>query len=489
MKWTIQFKMVVLFSVIIFIGFSALLIISNKVGEENMYREVHEDMVQSKKNLDIALNQYFLIHNKRMTTVSLEAGNRELADQIGSAVGGVVTIYRPDATAYNAADRGGDTANLYSDYPDVKAAMDSRIAYSTQTKQGRVRASLSFPLQANQQLLGIVQLEKDYTELFKRNLRFQNTIKLFAAIIFGFVFIASILISRKITKPIRVLTKRSAEVAQGSLSADIQIATKDEIGELASSFTIMIDRVREQIDVIEQERDEVKQVQARSKVFFDNVTHELKTPLTTILGYAQILRDNGFTDQAFFDKGLNYIINESRRLNTMVADILEVSVSSTVIQSYRFEWIDAAEIIREACEDMSIKASKYNIGIHYELEEQLYLQGDRIKLKEVFLNILDNSVKYGYVNSIIEVQSFRLGDQIAILVRDQGEGIGPKALEHVFEPFYRDKDINRTEKGSAGLGLSIVKNIVEQHGGTVEIKSIMHQGTQVNISLPGESKA
>ncbi|OMF14196.1 two-component sensor histidine kinase [Paenibacillus amylolyticus] len=488
MKWTIQFKLVVLFSVIVFIGFSVLLILSNKVAQENMYREVHEDMVQSKRNLDIALNQYFLIHNKRMSKDSLEAGNRELAEQIGSAVGGKITVYRPDASPYGSA---GSEVNIAkrADHPDVEEAIKSRIAYTTVVDKGRVTSSLSFPLQMDQQLIGIVQLEKDYTDLYRSNLRFQNTIKLFAAVIFVFVFIASIFISRKITQPIRVLTKRSAEVAQGSLNADIQITTKDEIGELASSFTVMIDRVREQIDVIERERDEVKQVQARSKVFFDNVTHELKTPLTTILGYAQILRDNGFTDQDFFDKGMNYIIKESQRLNTMVADILEVSVSSAVIQAYRFERIDVSDIIREACEDMSIKASKYNIGIHYELEEHQYLQGDRDKLKEVFLNVLDNSVKYSDVNSIIEVQSFRLGDSIAIVIRDQGEGIGAEALQHVFEPFYQDKGINRAEKGSAGLGLSIVKNIVERHGGTVEMKSIMRQGTQVNISLPGEMNA
>jgi signal transduction histidine kinase len=248
----------------------------------------------------------------------------------------------------------------------------------------------------------------------------------------------------------------------------------------------MIDRVREQIDVIERERDEVKHLQARNKVFFDNVTHELKTPLTTILGYAQILRDNGFTDQAFFEKGLKYIINESQRLNVMVADILEVTVSSTPIQTYRFERVNVSNIIREACEDMSIKAGKYNIGIRYELEETLYVQGDWNKLKEVFLNVLDNSVKYGNVNSIIQVQSFRLGDSVAILIRDEGEGIPEEALKHVFEPFYRDNGMNRTEKGSAGLGLSIVKNTVEQHGGTVEMKSILNKGTQVNISLPGE---
>ncbi|UOK64571.1 cell wall metabolism sensor histidine kinase WalK [Paenibacillus sp. OVF10] len=213
MKWTIQFKMVVLFSVIVFIGFSVLLILSNKVAQENMYREVHEDMVQSKRNLDIALNQYFLIHNKRMSRDSLEAGSRELAEQIGSAVGGEIVVYGPDASPYGSVGSEVNVAKR-SDHPDVEEAIHSRIAYTTVVDKGRVTASLSFPLQMDQQLIGIVQMKKDYTELFKRNLRFQNTIKFFAAVIFVFVFIASIFISRKITQPIRVLTKRSAEVAQ-----------------------------------------------------------------------------------------------------------------------------------------------------------------------------------------------------------------------------------------------------------------------------------
>ncbi|CAM4391906.1 MAG: HAMP domain-containing sensor histidine kinase [Paenibacillus macerans] len=483
MKWTIQFKMVSLFSVIVFIGFSSLLILSNKVGEENMYREVHEDMIQVKKNLDIALNQYFLIHNKRLNEKSLEAGSRDLEEQIGAAAGGKVTLYHPDASPYNASS---SPAVIASERPDIQSAANSQIAYSTSMQKGKLISSLSFPVMSGRQVIGIIQLEKNYTELFKRHLRFQNTVKYLAAVIFVFVFIASVFISRQITRPVRVLTKRAVQVAQGNLNADVNISTKDEIGELASSFNVMINRVREQIDVIERERDEVKQVQARSKLFFDNVTHELKTPLTTILGYAQILRDNGFTDKAFFDKGLDYIINESRRLNAMVADILEFSVASAAMQAYRFERIDVSKVVREACEDMAIKAGKYNIAIHYELEENLHIQGDRHKLKEAFLNVLDNSVKYGYVNSMIEVRSFRSGNSAYIVISDQGEGISEEALKHVLEPFYRVNGVNRKERGSAGLGLSIVKNTIEQHGGTIQMLSAVNLGTQVHIHLPGE---
>lgn len=482
MKWTIQFKMAALFAVIIFIGFAALLLVFNKVSEDNMYREIDEDMVQFKKNLDIAVNQYFLLKNKRMNENAIESNVDDMEKQIGLSIGGEIDIYRADGSSFKYP--AGDVQPSLIYRADVEAAMKSNIAYGTRINKGHVTASLSAPLISEDKVVGIIRFQKDYSSLYRRHLRFQDTISAFAIIIFVFVFLGSILISRRMTQPIRVLTQHSKAVAQGSLNPDIQVQTRDEIGELAVSFSNMIRRIRQQIDVIERERDEVKQVQERSKVFFDNVTHELKTPLTTILGYAQILRDNGFTDQAFFEKGLNYIINESRRLNTMVVDILETSVAAAPGQTFRFERINVSAVLKEACDDMSFKAAKYNMTVKSELEDPLYMQGDGDKLKEAFLNVLDNSIKYGYVNSIITVNAFRIGGEIAILIRDQGEGVREEALERIFEPFYRDNDVNREEKGSAGLGLSIVKNTIEHHGGQVKMTSVLGRGSEMRILLP-----
>jgi signal transduction histidine kinase len=250
----------------------------------------------------------------------------------------------------------------------------------------------------------------------------------------------------------------------------------------------MIKHIKNQIEIIEQERDEVKQAQAQSKAFFDNVTHELKTPLTTILGYAQILKDNGFTDAPFFEKGLNYIIHESQRLNHTVVGILESSQSAALSTTYRFEKIALSEVVKEACEDMIIKSRKYNINIHFELQQGLYVVGDRDKLKEVFLNLLDNSIKYGYVNSMIYVKSRKEGDRAIVTIKDEGEGIPAEQLTHVFEPFYRAKRNAPKEMGSAGLGLTIVKNIIDDHHGTIELQSILNEGTEIKISLPEDWK-
>lgn len=482
MKWNIQFKMVALFSVIIFIGFSALLIAFNKLSQDNIYREVDEDMAQYKMNLDIAVNQYFLLLNKRINETTIEAEVDEIEKQIGLSVGGEVKVYRADTSSFKPAKDEDQPALIHRG--DIKAAANAKVAYSTMMNKGHVIASLSVPLMNEGKVVAILRFEKDYSNLFLQRMKVQDTITIFAIIIFIFVFIGSIFISGRMTKPIRVLTEHSKAVARGSLNASIKVNTRDEIGELAGSFSNMIQRIGEQIDVIEHERDEVKQVQERSKVFFDNVTHELKTPLTTILGYAQILRDNGFTDRAFFEKGLNYIINESKRLNTMVVDILERSASAAPGYTFHFERINVSGILQETCEDMSMKAAKYNITVTTDIDELLYVNGDVNKLKEVFINVLDNSIKYGYVNSHIEASAFRLGNEIVITIRDQGEGIQEGALERIFEPFYRENDVNREEKGSAGLGLSIVKNTIEQHGGKVSMTSTLNRGSEVRIVLP-----
>lgn len=200
------------------------------------------------------------------------------------------------------------------------------------------------------------------------------------------------------------------------------------------------------------------------------------------------MKDNGFTDAPFFEKGMNYIIHESQRLNRAVVEILELSQSATLSTTYHFEKVNLSEIAKEACEDMRIKARKYNINIHFELQEGLFVLGDRDKLKEVFLNLLDNSIKYGDVNSVIYVESFKEREVVVVKVKDEGEGIPAEDITHVFEPFYRAKKNMLKEKGSAGLGLSIVKNIIEDHHGAIKLQSILNEGTEIKISLPEDWK-
>jgi signal transduction histidine kinase len=304
-----------------------------------------------------------------------------------------------------------------------------------------------------------------------------------------FIYLTSFILSKRITNPIRKLTRSTEQLSAGDFHLHINIDSKDEIGELANRFTQMALRIKEQIEIIESDRDALKEAQLQSKTFFDNVTHELKTPLTTILGYAQVMKDNGFHDKDFFEKGTSYIIKESQRLNQMVIEIIELSKASSNGIGYYFERVDLSVLIKETCDEMRLKGKKYSISIHCEVADHLFMNGDRNKLKEVLINLIDNSIKYSRVNSIIRVEAIQEETTITLKVIDQGEGIPDKYLNNIFEPFFRIQKKDIREKGSAGLGLSIVKSIVDKHGGIIEIKSKLNEGTEVNISFKGELHA
>lgn len=481
MKYSIQNKLLLWFSIIIFIGLSSIIFVSYKITEQNTERIIQTDMITVKKNLDLYLKQYFLIRNKDFNETNFLDIADDISKELSSEIGNSVDIYNNSGekiSNFLTQDK------LKSD--DIAKAVNKQIAYSINYSGNKVIVSLSYSVEKDSKTIGIVRYTKDYSELYAYNSRFKNIINIFAGIIFVIVFIVSIIISKQIAKPIIELTKNSEEVSKGNYDININTNSNDEIGELSKRFKIMIDRIKDQINIIKKERDNLKEAQKQNKTFFDNVTHELKTPLTTILGYAQLIKENEFTDKEFFDKGTSYIIDESKRLNNMVVEILELSTATSKDMSYNFEQVNLSNIINSTCEEMNIKSRKYNININANITDNLFLNGDGSKLKEVFVNLIDNSIKYGNVNSIIEVNAKREENDIYISIRDCGEGIAEEHINNLFEPFYRISKKKSREKGSAGLGLSIVKNIVENHGGSININSEVGTGTEAIIIFKGD---
>lgn len=480
MRYSIQHKILLSFSVVAFVGLTALLMAVYHITEQNTARIVKKDMIEARNSLDMYFRQYFLINNIVLDAANLDSEASPLAKGLGAQMGGEVALYAPNGGSLTAISvlPSGDNGSL-------SRAVSGETAYTVRSEGGKVTVSLSFPIASRGETLGIMKFTKDYSVLYHSNRRFESIITLFAVGIFVFIFLTSVLISRRIAKPIRMLTRSTELIAKGDLDQRIPVLSRDETGELAERFQAMLHRIREQIGIIRQDRDALKEAQSQSKAFFDNVTHELKTPLTTILGYAQVLKENGFSDPDFFDKGTTSILDETRRLNHMVIDILELSRVSLRDFSYHFEDVDISELVRQTCEEMGLKGKKYNIGIDAFVEDHLVVRGDRDKLKEVLINLIDNSIKYGRVNSSIQVEACRQAGRTVIKVRDRGDGIPEEHLEHLFAPFYRVSKKEAREKGSAGLGLSIVKSIVDSHGGDIRITSALGEGTEVLVCFGG----
>ncbi|KAJ51203.1 signal transduction histidine kinase [Clostridium tetanomorphum] len=245
----------------------------------------------------------------------------------------------------------------------------------------------------------------------------------------------------------------------------------------------MVKKISDQIITIQKDRDNLIEINNYKKQFFDNVTHELKTPLTTILGYAEIIQENAFTDKDFFNTGISHIINESKWLHNMVISLLELSKDSFVIEE-EFKEIDIGNLLKDTCNVIKLKAKRYGNKILYEANENICVYGNSDKLRQVFINIIDNAIKYGYSDSPIKVNITAKKDFAEINIINNGDGIAKEHISQIFNPFYRVDKIKSRELGSCGLGLSISKTIVEKHKGKIEVFSQLYKETTVIVRLP-----
>ena len=228
----------------------------------------------------------------------------------------------------------------------------------------------------------------------------------------------------------------------------------------------------------------IRELEEKQSQFISSVSHELRTPLTTIIGYSDLLQRRGFKDPKLLDKSIGLIKKEGDRLLRLVDDLLGLSK----LESMEFDLVKSQLDLRQLMEDvvaqMRIKGKKYNNEIQFTASTLPKINGDYDRLNQVFINIIDNSIKYSFTGDIIQVHVEQADEFVMVSVRDFGAGISEDNLERIFEPFYRVDKVRSRNLGGTGLGLSIVKDIIENHGGTITIESQIDKGTLVIIKIP-----
>ncbi|WP_182201061.1 two-component system histidine kinase PnpS [Paraliobacillus salinarum] len=234
---------------------------------------------------------------------------------------------------------------------------------------------------------------------------------------------------------------------------------------------------------------DLKRLEQTRKDFVANVSHELKTPITSIKGFAETLLDDDTNDILIQDKFLKIIYKESDRLQALVHDLLELSKLEKDEMQLNYRQIQLTENINQEIIPMvQHQAKKKIVEFNYHLDDNLQIEADLDRLKQVFINLLNNGVNYTPQGGKVDLEVSAVNDKIIIIVRDTGIGIPEDEISRIFERFYRvDRDRSRNT-GGTGLGLAIVKHIVEAHKGKIQVKSKLDCGTTVTIELP-KSKA
>lgn len=285
-------------------------------------------------------------------------------------------------------------------------------------------------------------------------------------------------VSRGLTRSIDRLNKTAKVIAQGGFSERVRLKSKDEIGVLANNFN-------EMAAVVEDKISDLERLNEQKQRFIDNFTHELKTPLTSIIGYANFMRTTKYNEEVFLD-GLNVIYSEGKRLESLSLKLMDL----ILLQEDRFEMVphELEAIVAEIRPALEIMAKEKGICIVTDCEEgSLLVDPDLIKV--LIFNLVDNAIKASTENQTVELHTFWRGSHYIVQIADQGIGIAEEHRDKIFEPFYMaDKARTRSSNG-AGLGLSICQSVARLHHADIHIADSEIQGTIIEVDFaPVQSK-
>ena len=328
--------------------------------------------------------------------------------------------------------------------------------------------SVSYPLKASDQQVGILRLTSSMNRVNRQINQDSLFYFLFGVFISAAAFVLSFLAANRYVRPLKKLIGVSEVLAQGDYTIKADASSNDEIGELAQTLNLLSENIVKREDMKNE--------------FISSVSHELRTPLTSIKGWAITLQAEAIQkDPDMVSQGLKIIESEGDRLSMMVEDLLDFSRLSSSNFKYDKEKIDIVELVKQVHTQLYPRTQSDGINFSFtSFYKVLYVYADKNRMKEVFINIIDNAIKFtdlaGNIDIVIDLNE----DEIEISIRDDGEGIKEDEIAFVASKFFKGS----SSKSQTGLGLSICEEIVKAHDGRLIIKSKYGVGTVVTVVLP-----
>ncbi|KAF0208817.1 MAG: ATP-binding protein [Actinomycetota bacterium] len=370
----------------------------------------------------------------------------------------------------------GDAGDLYGDRSEVRRALAGEYGAATRmTEEGRVALYVAVPILSNGDVRGVAYASSTtfsiMTLLRDYRLRMALVVALFAA----FTLFMTELLSRWLSRPLQDLSVTAKAFAAGDHSVRAHPGGSSETRALAEAFNAMGDEVQRVVT-------ELKEEERRKSRFVSDVSHELRTPLTAIRGGAETLLD-GDVPEADARQFLETIIRESDRLTRLANDLLTLQRIEGATGELPLGRIDLRAAADRAIGALAPLTDARGVQVTAEGEAPTVL-GDVDRIQQVIANLIDNASRMTGAGGHVRVLLSRDGDHAVLAVLDEGPGIPPEALPHLFERFYRAQISRDRSTGGAGLGLAIVKAIVTAHAGSIEAANRPEGGSAFTLRLP-----
>lgn len=365
-----------------------------------------------------------------------------------------------------------DAALPVLDADDVAAASVDGEPFTT-ASTGDTRYRIQATLDESEGGYDIIALPLDDTDAAISRLIAVEAIATLGAL--GVLALVAWWVIRLGVRPVKQMADSAASIAEGNLSVRIPEGDPNtEAGELGAALNLMLGR-------IEGAFNERARTEERLRRFIADASHELRTPVTTIRGYADLYRHGGLRDDAALDDAMRRTEQEASRMGALVEDMLQLARLDQG-RPMQVEQVDLAALVRDAADDARVTDTGRPIAA--DADEPVVVAGDSDRLRQVLANLVSNALVHTPQGTPVRLRTFTDGDSAVLEVGDEGPGMPESTAEQVFERFFRGDPSRARSQGGSGLGLSIVDGIVEAHGGEVSLRSRPGQGTTVRVTLP-----
>jgi len=481
MKISIKVKLSVFLTILLLATVSILSVLVLQGIRNNQKQQYEAYLSQQGEIASNYIRQTYLMESITDSKEFLKMRSQELAKQFALMNGMHVILY--DMT-------GKEIGN--SRIAESKVDVSSLLEYALKDKntymeEGNDIIFLS-PLHNSSEQIGVIQLKYS----IDKNNTFYADIKdifLYAGIfVFLICFIGAYLYVYTLAQGISKLKNAAQRIEEGNYSDTVILKRNDELGELSKGIYFMGCRIKKNMDEMKAEQNKLNSAVERLKIlggqqkqFIGNVTHEFKTPLTVIKAYTDLMYMYA-DDKDLLVEARENINKESMRLSSMVEKVLELSSMEKYDFELQIEEVDVYEVLTEICEQMKGKVQKFGLHLHTSIEHHR-IMADKESLMQIFINLIDNAIKYNRPNGDIFVTCSRKENYLNVLIKDTGIGIPNDEKDKVFEPFYKVNKHRSSQFGSTGLGLALVKGLVERQGASISILDTNKDGTSFEIKF------
>ncbi len=292
-------------------------------------------------------------------------------------------------------------------------------------------------------------------------------------ILISVALVVGLWVYRSIAVPLVKLKKATQNIKEGNLDFVLDVEGKDEFSELCQDFEEMRRRLKESTE-------EKSLIEKENRELISNISHDLKTPITAVKGYVEGIMDGIADTPEKMDRYVRTIYNKTNEMDHLINELTFYSKIDTNRIPYTFSKLNVEDYFADCAEEVGLELETRGIELVYAnyVEKDVMVIADGEQIRRVIHNIISNAIKYmDKPKGIIQIRIKDVGDFIQIEIEDNGKGIGPKDLPYIFDRFYRTDVSRNSSKGGSGIGLSIVKKILEDHGGKVWATSRLGIGT------------